>query len=301
MSEEKRNMAASVKARLLKIAKANEVDYTRILQRYAQERFLHRLSVSTFRSNLVLKGAMMFLAHGLPNLRPTKDIDFLGTAISNDPDTIKAIVKQISSISYNDGIIFDEQGLKISLINEDAEYYGVRIIIPWYIEKTKGNLQLDIGFGDRVLNGPTEVKFPTLLDHNQPLIMVYSKESALAEKLQIIVSLNYETSRMKDFYDIYYLCSHSSFKLENILNATKETFYHRNTTLQDIEIIFSTEFITNKEKQTQWKAFLSRNRLKEEIGFTDLMRKLKTFFDPLLESNKNLVWNPKQWSWKNIE
>ncbi|WP_082853939.1 nucleotidyl transferase AbiEii/AbiGii toxin family protein [Kosmotoga sp. DU53] len=118
MNKEIRNMAASVKDRLLRIAKFNKVDYTRILQRYAQERFLYRLSVSDFRSNLVLKGAMMFLAYGLPDLRPTKDIDFLGTAISNEPDNIEMIIKQISSIPCNDGIIFNGENLKISIIKK---------------------------------------------------------------------------------------------------------------------------------------------------------------------------------------
>jgi len=239
MNKEIRNMAASVKDRLLRIAKFNKVDYTRILQRYAQERFLYRLSVSDFRSNLVLKGAMMFLAYGLPDLRPTKDIDFLGTAISNEPDNIEMIIKQISSIPCNDGII----------------------------------------------------------DQIQPLIMVYSKETALAEKLQIIVSLNYETSRMKDFYDIYYLCSHSSFHLSNLRKAILETFENRNTTFQDIDIVFSTEFITNKEKQTQWEAFLVRSGLDNKLSFLELMKKLKTFFVPLLKSSEDLIWKPKQWCW----
>ncbi|MGC9384812.1 MAG: nucleotidyl transferase AbiEii/AbiGii toxin family protein [Kosmotogaceae bacterium] len=301
MSKEIRNMAASVKAKLLKIAKMNKVDYTRILQRYAQERFLYRLSISTFKSNLVLKGAMMFLAYGLPDLRPTKDIDFLGTAISNKPDNIKRIIKQITSIQYNDAIIFDGENLKVSVIIEEGEYHGVRIIIPWYIEKTKGNLQLDIAFGDQIHNGPIEVKFPTLIDPDKPQIMVYSKETALAEKLQIIISLNYETSRMKDFYAIYYLCCHSSFILSNLHKAVLQTFENRNTPLQDIEIIFSKEFQTNKEKHTQWKSFLSRNRLNDEPNFMHLMIKLKTFFLPLLQSNKDLVWNPKKWSWENTK
>jgi len=133
----------------------------------------------------------------------------------------------------------------------------VRVIIPWNIERTKGNLQLDIGFGDRIHNGPIEVRFPTLIDQIQPVIMVYSKETALAEKLQIIVSLNYETSR----------------------------------------IVFSTEFITNKEKQTQWEAFLVRSGLDNKLSFMELMKKLKTFFVPLLKSSEDLVWNPKQWHW----
>ena len=297
MSKEIRNIAASVKDRLLRIARVNKVDYTRILQRYAQERFLYRLSISNFRSNLVLKGAMMFLAYGLPDLRPTKDIDFLGTAISNAPDNIEMIIKQISSIPCNDEIIFNGENLKISIIKKDAEYNGVRVIIPWNIERTKGNLQLDIGFGDRIHNGPVEVRFPTLIDQTQPLIMVYSKETALAEKLQIIVSLNYETSRMKDFYDIYYLCSHSSFHLSNLRKAILETFENRNTTFQDIDIVFSTEFITNKEKQTQWEAFLVRSGLDNKLSFMELMKKLKTFFVPLLKSSEDLVWNTNQWHW----
>ena len=84
-----KNIGASVRARLLNIAKIGNRDYNALLIQYAQERFLYRLSQSTYRDQFILKGALLLLSHNLPLSRPTKDIDFLGQSITNDLAVLK--------------------------------------------------------------------------------------------------------------------------------------------------------------------------------------------------------------------
>lgn len=72
------NVAASVKQRLLNIASVSGEEFEQLLVRYASERMLYRLSVSSHRNAFVLKGALLFVAwEGMPH-RATRDIDLLG-------------------------------------------------------------------------------------------------------------------------------------------------------------------------------------------------------------------------------
>ncbi len=300
MKKEPKNIEASVMDRLRNIAKSNKVNFNRILKRYAAERFIYRLSISDFRSNLILKGAMMFLAYKLPDLRPTKDVDFSGTNISNSPNNIKNIIGKIVSIKCNDGILFSDKLMHVNIIKEDAKYNGIRISVPWGIGKTGENLHLDIGFGDQIFKGPVELSFPSLISRNDPKIMAYPLETALAEKMQIIVSLNYLTSRAKDFYDIHFLCSIQDFNLNDARSAILQTFTNRNTDLEDIHLVFSNDFMNNKEKEILWRNFLRRENLDLNLNFSQLMNKLKDFFIPIVESKEDLIWNSKEWCWLKL-
>jgi predicted nucleotidyltransferase component of viral defense system len=298
MKKEPKNIEASVMDRLRNIAKNNKVNFNWILKRYAAERFLHRISISDFRSNLILKGAMMFLAYNLPDLRPTKDIDFAGMNVSNSSDKIKELMIKITSTKCNDGISFNGEFAKIDVIKKDAEYNGVRVLIPWKIGKTGENLHVDIGFGDKIFKGPIEISFPSLLSNSGPKVITYSLETALAEKAQIIVSLNYYTSRAKDFYDIHFLCSTVNFKLKDVRSAILQTFLNRGTKMEDFYLVFSNDFINNKEKEVLWRNFLSRENLNLDLNFSQLMSKLKKFFIPIIESNMELTWSSKEWRWE---
>ena len=82
---EPRNVAASVHQRLLNLARESGTAFNALLQRFAMERILYRLSRSPHAENFVLKGALMFVAWDAPLDRPTLDIDLLGH-VTGDPD-----------------------------------------------------------------------------------------------------------------------------------------------------------------------------------------------------------------------
>jgi predicted nucleotidyltransferase component of viral defense system len=202
-----KNIAASVKERLRNVASQTGKEFQSVIRQYVQERFLFRLSKSVYSKNFILKGALLFVAHDISRNRPTRDIDFLGSAISNDINEIKEVVKEILEIEFEDGLKFDTDSVEAENIVEDGDYNGIRVKFYAYMENSKEIVQLDIGFGDKMTAEPIEIEFPTLLDFAAPKIKVYSIETAIAEKFEAIVSLQLLTSRMKDFYDISFLQS----------------------------------------------------------------------------------------------
>jgi hypothetical protein len=180
MKRSPKNVAASVRDRLLQVAKASGEDFTYVLTRYALERLLVRLASSRHKNAFVLKGAMLFRVWSPKVHRPTKDLDLLG---SGEPDPARAagIFAEIASVEVDDdGIVFDPKSVKASRIREDADYEGVRVKVSARIGSARLELQVDIGFGDAVTPGPIEVDFPTLLPMTAPKLRAYPKETVVA-------------------------------------------------------------------------------------------------------------------------
>lgn len=261
MKKETKNVAVSVRNRLLNISTENNRDYNAILRDYFQERFLYRISISQYRTNLVLKGAFLLMTKDISKFRPTKDIDFLGISIPSEVDEATNIIKEIASIRYDDGVEFEIENIKGTKIKEDAEFEGVRFKIPYRMDTIKGNFSIDISFGDIITNGPFEIEFPVLLGFPVPKILVYSLESAVAEKIEVIVNLNFVTSRMKDFYDLIFIAKTKSFDRLKLKKAIIDTFKNRETNLEDMATIFSDNFKNDLQKQKQWLSFIQLNKL----------------------------------------
>jgi len=239
----------------------------------------------------------------MPRVRPTKDIDFLGEAIRNDPIEIQNALKKIAGLRFPDGVTFQSDRISVERIKEEADYEGVRAKIEAELGGARNLLQLDIGFGDKIIGGPVEMDFPVLLDLPTPRIKVYSKESAIAEKFEAIVRLSFITSRMKDFYDILYLASQESFSFEILQKAIFATFDRRRTPLGDRSVIFGDEFGKAKDKQEQWQAFLKRSHLDSYEQFADVVEHLRVFLDPVCSTSvgrrRKTLWQPGSWHWKS--
>lgn len=295
--KEIKNIAASVKERLRNISTQTGKEFQSVLRQYMQERFLFRLSKSIYSNNLILKGALLFIAHDISRSRPTKDIDFLGSSVSNDKDEIAEIIKEILRVVCEDGLRFESTEIESENIVEDGDYHGVRIKFYAYLENSRERIQIDIGFGDRITAGPIEIDFPTLLDFPVPHIKVYSIESAVAEKFEAIVSLQLETSRMKDFYDILFFAEHYRFKLDLLKEAILTTFQHRDTDIENRKSVYDEKFKTDEQLQKFWNAFLDRNKLTAENKFANVVERLNSFIEPIF-SEKNLTWNPKKFIWE---
>jgi predicted nucleotidyltransferase component of viral defense system len=199
MAEEIKNITASVRERLRNISLKSGKDFQSVIRQHIQERFLYRLSTSIYSDSLILKGALLLLAYDISRLRPTKDIDFLGSSVSNNKDDLEKIIKEILKLKYEDGVIFDHKTVESENIVEDGDYHGVRIKFYAYIGNIKERIQVDIGFGDKIIAGPVTIDFPVLLDFPVPKLKVYSIESAIAEKFEAIVSLQLLTSPHEGF------------------------------------------------------------------------------------------------------
>lgn len=293
-----KNVAASVKERLRNIASQTSKEFQSVVRQYIQERFLFRLSKSIYSNNFVLKGALLFVAHDISRNRPTRDIDFLGSSISNEISDIKDAVTEILKIGYEDGVVFDSNSVEAENIVEDGDYHGIRIKFYAYMENSRERVQLDIGFGDKITAGPIEIEFPTLLDFAAPKIKVYSIETAIAEKFEAIVSLQLQSSRMKDFYDMLFFAENYEFKKNLIRKALSATFNQRSTDIEARAMIFDDKFKLNVQLQNLWTAFLERSKLDSDDSFQYVVTKLKSFIEPIFDKKTRNKWNPKNWEWE---
>ena len=274
-----RNMAASVRQRLLNRAKREKRPFNELLQYYAMERFLYRLSRSAHADCFVLKGALMLRVWRSPELRPTMDIDLLGRA-SNEGNSIVAQIRDVIAVGVEpDGLVFDPDSIQSERITENADYEGIRVRLRGTLDSARVSVQIDIGFGDIVYPEPEESDLPTMLDLPAPRLLCYSRESAIAEKFEAIVKLGVLNSRMKDFYDIWLLSRQFNFDGAKLAEAIRLTFERRGTVLPANIEAFNKTFIDSK--QVQWTAFWKRIQ-QDHIPalFNDIVSALEIFLSP---------------------
>ncbi len=192
--------------------------------------------------------------------RSTRDVDLLGRM----DNQVASVVQAMQAICREeppeeDGLRFDAEAVAGAAITEAAQYQGVRVHLPATLGNARIRLQVDVGFGDILVPGPTWVHLPTLLENfPSPELQGYSRESAIAEKFQASVYLGMVNSRMKDFYDIWSLAMHFAFEGPVLALALRETFRRRQTPFQVTPVAFTPAFTANPEKQAQWQAFVRR-------------------------------------------
>lgn len=280
----KTNLAASIRARLLSIAKAEKVEFELMLTRFALERLLYRLSISAYREQFLLKGALLFdLWFDEPH-RPTRDADFLGFGAADLP-TMETAFREIAAMKVEDGITFDPSTVKAREIRKEANYAGIRITLLGMLDGARCPIQADIGFGDAVTPAPEETDYPVLLDDlPAPRLRVYPRYTVIAEKFEAIVSLGITNSRMKDFFDLWVLTRHSKLNSTTLRRAITATFVRRATALPTTTPVgLSDEFATDTIKQTQWRAFVTKNRL-DAPPLPQVVAHLRTFLESTLKT-----------------
>lgn len=282
MTKEIKNISASIKAKLLNIAKQERRNFDSLLMLYIQERWLYRLSQSKYCDNFILKGGLLLFSMNKFIGRPTKDIDFLVESINNDMENVKKIFSEICRMEYDDGISFEEKSIIVERIKEDAEYEGVRVKITGFLGKAKKQLQLDIGFGDVVVPKPINMMYPSLLGMESPQIKAYSIESIIAEKFEAMITLAELNSRMKDFFDIYNLSCKYDFEGRVLQQAIIETFERRSTSLDEQHVLFTEVFAKDIQRNKRWESQLKKYG-SEMIKFEDVMERLSKFLFPIYQ------------------
>lgn len=284
MTEKNKNIVASIRQRLNNYAKGNGEDFNRLLTRFANERFLYRLSISEYKDRFLLKGASLFTLWFNAPHRPTRDVDLLGFGSSEITD-IEKVFREICAVESADGLIFNAESVKGADIKEGQEYQGVRILFSVLLGTARIRLQFDVGFGDAVTPKAETVAFPTVLDFPAPELRAYPKETVVAEKFEAMVKLGITNSRMKDFWDLRFMISEFEFDGEILQAAIRATFERRQTAFPiDLPLALTDEFVEDAQKQMQWKAFLRKNKLEDFTEFRETIQLLAHFFLPIIES-----------------
>ena len=256
------DVAASVRARLLNIAKAEQTDFNAVLVRYALERFLYRLGQSAHADHFVLKGAMLFnLWYAMPH-RPTRDVDLLGFGAS-DLESIAQTFREIVSVAAADGMVFDPASVEVDEIRKNAGYAGARVLVSAELARARCKVQVDIGFGDAVTPGPMDATYPVLLaDFAPPQLRTYPVYTVMAEKLHAMVLLGMTNSRLKDYLDVWILLERETLDPKVLATAIAATFKRRSTAVPNtMPIGLSDEFANDASRQALWAAFLRKNDL----------------------------------------
>ena len=293
-----RDLGASVRQRLLNESRGQSRPFQELLQYFAMERFLYRLAKSPHADRFILKGALLLTAWRAPPSRPTMDIDLAGRS-SNQLDHIQEVVSEVCGVAvYPDGIEFNRNSIELSRIKEDADYEGVRVLFHATLARACIPMQLDIGFGDVITPGPTEISYPTILDFPPPVLRAYPKETVVAEKLEALAALGLLNSRMKDYYDLALLSRMYPFDGEFLAQAIIATFQHRGTTIELEPIGLTQAYCDDPARVLQWRAFVRRSRFGEtQHDLMRLVNEIRPFVLPILskiaaDSLFNAHWKP---------
>lgn len=282
-----KDLAASVRARLLNLAKAEGSDFNGVLVRYALERLLYRMSCSAYADNFLLKGALLFaLWYDMPH-RPTRDVDLLGFGAS-DLAPLEQTFREIASIEVDDGIVFDPATVTAQEIRKDAGYTGARIVLAAELARAKCKVQVDIGFGDAVTPGPVHAAYPVLIaDFPAPQLRTYPVYSVIAEKLHAIALLGMTNSRMKDYLDLWVMLDRETLDPALLATAIAATFSRRDMDVPaKLPVGLTDEFADDPTRVAIWKAFLLKNEIPPK-PLPDIVRDLATWLqDPLDRAHK---------------
>ena len=276
------NTAASVRARLLNVAKAQASDFNQVLVRFALERILYRLTQSPHADRFLLKGALLFtLWYDMPH-RATRDADLLGFGAS-DLESVAQVFREIAAVAVDDGIVFDPASVTVEEIRKEAGYGGVRVVIAGELAKARCKTQIDVGFGDAVTPGPVDSVYPVLLDDlPAPRLRAYPTYTVIAEKLHAIALLGMTNSRVKDYFDLSVLLEREILDADLLAQAIKATFERRGMTVPaELPVGLTDEFAHDASRQTLWQSFVKKNELDPE-PLAAIVGRLRLALEPAL-------------------
>lgn len=270
------DIAASVLARLKNKAKESGRSYQLCLQLFCQEEFLRRLEKSQYSENLVLKGGLFIYSITDFDSRVTVDVDFLLRKVPNTPEQLQTVIETIiSTPTDNDFVTFEIKD--IAPIAVAKKYAGIGVSLVARIKNTKTPFNIDFGVGDVIVPKQEKRKIPTQLeDFTAPTVNTYSLETTIAEKIDAILSLMEFSSRMKDYYDIYYLANKFDFDGATLTEALRKTFENRGHTFTAEQFELVTAFDSDEAMQKKWKAFVRKIDTKTD-DYSVVLKTIKAF------------------------
>ncbi len=282
MADRPNNSPASVRQRLLNIAREQGRVLDIVLVTYGLERLIYRLSISKHRDSFVLKGGMLVTLWIDDENRVTRDADFLGYGDASE-DHLTSVFSQIMSEPADDGLVYDVDRLTAEAIREEQQYGGIRLKTIARLGKTRIPITVDVGFGD-VMTAPNyTVEYPSLLDMPAAHIRAYPPATVVAEKFHAIVALGLVNSRMKDYYDLWAILKTLSIAEKDIDDAILATFERRETDVPlGTPAGLTRQFSVDTLKIQQWAAYTASIGL-EGLSLENATESIWTVLGPVCE------------------
>ena len=296
------DMGASVLAKLKNKSKQTGKSFQLHLQLFCQEEFLRRLSMSKYADNLILKGGLFIYALTNFESRATIDVDFLLRNIPNHIGKIEEVIKEILKVDTGNSFV-EFTASTFEIISPQRKYTGVSCQIIAKINNTRTPFSVDIGVGDIIVPKPEKRKIPVQLEQfATPEINTYSLESTIAEKFDAILQRLELTSRMKDFYDIYFLSHMYSFEGCKLQEAIQGTLNNRGTSYGKNSIKQVVRLANNADMNRKWNLFLRQLKVKD-FDFTEVLLGIQNFLTPVWEAivaeqKFNAIWDNQTNMWE---
>ena len=269
--------AKSLMDKLKNLAKTCNITANEALQNYMFERILERLSISKYKNNFILKGGLLLSSIMGIDIRTTMDMDTCIKGITLTDEQLYEVLQEILSIDVEDNVSFEIKNSEP--IREEDDYGGLRYNIIAKYEHLIVNLSIDIATGDAITPREIEYDYKMMFEDRSLKIMTYNIESIIAEKFQTVISRGILNSRMKDYYDLYYLITYKEFSKENLKKAITKTFEKRETSIDDIDKVI--EEIKNADfLKDLWRNYSTHYQYANDIEFDQVINaieKINTF------------------------
>lgn len=208
------------------------------------------------------------------DLRTTMDMDTTIVGIDMNQEELKRILMEILAIDVDDNVRFEY--VSTSKIKDEDLYGGFRFKINAYLNKLRANLQIDVATGDIITPRAIEYKYKCLFDDKYLDLITYNLETVLAEKFNSVISIGVLNSRMKDYYDIYYLLTRKSNNIDKkiLKQAIINTFDHQKTDIHSIKERFE-QIRENAKIDEQWRNYSKKHHYTINISKDDLMNEIE--------------------------
>jgi predicted nucleotidyltransferase component of viral defense system len=303
MTDAPKGLPVSVQVCLVQHAKATGIDPNVVLARYAAERFLYRLSRSSYADRFVLKGALLMLVWLGETIRPTRDADLLGFGEISRESLAKIFTDVCKADVEPDGLEYLPSSIRIAPIRQEDAYGGLRATIQARLGSARLHVQVDVGIGDAVVPEPEWLDYPSLLEFPQARLKAYRPETAITEKLHAMVTLGEANSRMRDFFDIHALSENRHFDGGILARAVRATFQRRRTLMPgSLPLAMTPAFAAIRSKQLQlqlqWQGFLRKSGISSApTQLSDVIARIAVFLEPIITAARGsatlkLAWMP---------
>lgn len=296
-----KDQATSVLSKLRNMSKQSGIPLQMHLQLFCQEEFLRKLSLSKYTNNFVLKGGLFIYTLTNFQSRATIDVDFLVRQLPATVIEMEQIINEILSVDTGNNFVTFEAG-SFEEISPQRKYQGISCKIVGHIKNTKTPFSIDIGIGDIIIPNAQRRKIPVQLQgFTTPEIYTYSLESSIAEKFETILQRLELTSRMKDFYDIYYLSQMYNFDGEILQRALTKTLQNRKTKYHKDSLQNIASFKNNDDMIHRWERGLKGVK-PAELGFGEVITGIVKFLEPvwnsiIIDKEYSGTWDCKRNAW----
>ena len=267
LMDKSRNLAASC-----------NITVNEVLQNYMFERILERLSVSKYKNNFILKGGLLLSSIMGIDTRTTMDMDTCIKGIDLTDEQLYEVLQEILNVEVNDGVKFEIQNSQP--IRKEDDYGGLKYNLLAILDNLRVNLSIDIATGDLITPREIEYDYKMIFENRNLKIMTYNIESIIAEKFQTVINRGILNSRMKDYYDLYYLITYKEFSKENLKNAIIKTFNKRDTDIKNINKVID-EIEKSEFVKELWTSYSEKYQYAKGIEFEKVLgsiRKIEKIF-----------------------